>query len=672
MDDYQHIETDSEAKSLGSSDVQLWLEKIQCQLDKEKDWRDEAKRAEKIYEGDDKQNIYFNILHSNAETLIPALYNSQPVPDVRRRWDNSDPVAKQVVDVTERLLIFSIDQYDFDDVAVGMALDGYVAGRGVTRLRYEPTVHEGRITSQATQVEHVPWDLFIPGPAKSWARMPWVAFKHYLSRDELVKLSGEKGKDISLDCEDGRKEGGSKEDKGVYKSAIVYEIWNKASKEVIFIAESQKDYPLKVVKDPLELAGFFPCAKPFQPINRLRSMVPVCPYTIYEDLVAELNDVTRRIQRLTKQVRVTGIVDNSIEADVRALEDTADGEFITARNSSAFAQGGGGLEKGIAYWPLDSIITSLAQLYQQREQIKQTIYEVTGLSDILRGATEANETATAQNIKTQWGSLRIQNLQSAIAKWAREVFRQKVDLFTRHYEPAMISQITALPSTPEQEQQWPQVIQMFQSDMVTFKIDIETDSTIRADMVRSQETMNQFLAATGQFAQNMGGIIQLKPDLLPTVVEIYTSFARKFKLGKQAEDALDQLQTKTVEQEQNPQPEQPDPAQEQAKMEMQMAQQKAQLEQQSAQSKIAIEQQRGQLEQQKAAVDLQARQIEAQLKQQELAYNQQMAELEIMIKQAELEIKQQSAAIDAGAKIESINAQREMNRANMEQSSGGR
>ena len=34
-----------------------------------------------------------------------------------------------------------------------------------------------------------------------------------------------------------------------------------------------------------------------------------------------------------------------------------------------------------------------------RQECKQVIYEVTGLSDIIRGASNAQETATAQTIK---------------------------------------------------------------------------------------------------------------------------------------------------------------------------------------------------------------------------------------------------------------------------------
>jgi hypothetical protein len=91
------------------------------------------------------------------------------------------------------------------------------------------------------------------------------------------------------------------------------------------------------------------------------------------------------------------------------------------------------LDKAITWWPLDSIVNALAQLTQQREMIKATIYEVTGLSDIVRGASDPDETATAQQLKSQWGSLRIQKMQSEVARFARDLFRLKAEIMANKF-----------------------------------------------------------------------------------------------------------------------------------------------------------------------------------------------------------------------------------------------
>jgi hypothetical protein len=72
-----------------------------------------------------------------------------------------------------------------------------------------------------------------------------------------------------------------------------------------------------------------------------------------------------------------------------------------------------------------------------------------------------------------------------------------------------------------------------------YRIDVESDSTIRGDLTRNQQDMSTFLQGTAQFFQAMGPLVQQEPAAMKPVVEIYAAFARQFKLGKQAEDALD-------------------------------------------------------------------------------------------------------------------------------------
>src|SRR5262249_16825346 len=88
--------------------------------------------------------------------------------------------------------------------------------------------------------------------------------------------------------------------------------------------------------------------------------------------------------------------------------------------------------------------------------------------------------------------------------------------------PPGIEKIAASVSRQEAEQ-------ILRSDILrAYRIDVESDSTIRGDLTRNQQNMSLFLQGTAQFAQAM-----------PAVLEVYGAFARQFKLGKQAEDAID-------------------------------------------------------------------------------------------------------------------------------------
>jgi hypothetical protein len=100
---------------------------------------------------------------------------------------------------------------------------------------------------------------------------------------------------------------------------------------------------------------------------------------------------------LTEALKRRGVYDASFQ-ELQRLADAEDNAFIPVDNM-AMLQAGGGLANVMQEAPLDNLIKALAQLYQSRQIVIQTIYEITGISDIMRGQSASRETATAQRIK---------------------------------------------------------------------------------------------------------------------------------------------------------------------------------------------------------------------------------------------------------------------------------
>lgn len=545
-----HIRSDRDAAESGITFVDLWLQKIEHQRKAEDEWRKQAIEAEEMYEGDAKDTA-FNILHSNVETIVPAVYNSTPVPDVRRRFGDADPVAKLVVDICERAISYTLDQYDFDDEMESVITDALVAGRGVIRLRYSgDSQDDGTIANQKTWCEYVPWQSFICGPGRRWRDVPWIAFEHAMTQDEIDRLRESSSPEAMPEVEAnddrpmwerGNRDDKAGQDKGIYQTATVFEVWDRDTRQVYWISEQDRDRPLGVSPDPLGLEDFFCVPQPMAKLKRTSSQVPICPNTIVLQLTQELDTVTRRINALAKLLQVKGGVAGSLSRYADQVAHLTDGEMAVL--DETYIAPGLKINDLIHYWPIEQIAAVIAQLEQQRERTKQTIYEVTGISDIVRGATEANETATAQQIKAQWGSVRVQRLQRQIQNTIRDLFRMKVEVFAANYAPDALMRMTSIPSREQDQQYFEPAIQLMTSpDMRAFKVDVETDSTIRADMTRNQEQMNLFMGVTAQFLPAAMGALQNAPQLAAPLVEVYTAFCRQFRLGKQAEDALDGLQ----------------------------------------------------------------------------------------------------------------------------------
>jgi hypothetical protein len=244
--------------------------------------------------------------------------------------------------------------------------------------------------------------------------------------------------------------------------------------------------------------------------------------------------------------------------------------LVPIANLEAYAATGG-IEKAIVWWPVDKAITVLRELYVAREQTKSMIYEVTGISDIIRGESSASETATAQQIKSQWGSLRIRKLQQQIERVAREIFVMSAELICTKFGPQTLQSMTGIQMTPE-------VAAILSAPLDHYRIDVESDSTIRADMSRAKGEMGEFLQGTAMFFQAMTPVVQQAPMLAGPVAEIFSAFARQFNLGKQAEDALEEMGAVAKQAAQQQQPQGPSPEQITAEAKMKAEDGKLQIE----------------------------------------------------------------------------------------------
>jgi hypothetical protein len=638
--------------------ARLWLDSITLARKNEEAWRKAAGEARDRYRGDkeNQQGKKFNILYANTQITLPAIYNSTPIPDVRRRFGDADAIGKVAAQVLERSLSYSFDAYDFGGNMRSTVFDSVLAGRGVWRVRYEPSFEETeeeqqeeaeeyaeeaaqpaapRIVFQKVCLEHVNWQDFIIGPGRKWEEVPWIGFEHRLTRDELEDRFGDLGATMPLDIitDDARARNSDPRDvPDVFKRGTVYEIWDKEEREVLFVAPSLPSKILKRVDDPLGLQDFWPTPRPIYDVVDSGSLVPVVPYSLYKDQAEELDHVTRRIDKLVEQCRYRGLRAADI-AEFESLAKARDGEFIAVENAMQFADRG--LDKAIWHAPLETLVSVIVQLMQHREALKATIYEITGLSDIVRGASVASETATAQQIKAQFGSIRIQDRQAEVQRMARDAVRLMAELIGEKFEPetlglmtgvdlpqaqqklmaqqaAMMAQQAGQPVPPEIEQvlsvpSWDEVLQVLRSDaMRGYRVDIETDSTVQADVARLKTNAAEFVQGFGGFIQAVGPAVQAGAMPMDVVADLLTAFARNFKLGRQAEDALERMGKIAA---------QPAPQQDQG------ATAEAQAKKAETQAKAQADAQKLAMETQNADRDFALKQRELDLKEREAAFN---------------------------------------------------
>jgi hypothetical protein len=451
--------------------AKFWLSELSAADKREKKWRDRGRKVIDRYrdERDKDQSCdrRTNILWSNTELLKGVLFQTVGAPDVRRRFPKKgkdERAARTAALVLERSLTYCKDAYDLDCQVEAAVEDHLLPGRGILWTVYDADLEyaepsddkevEGSpddepeatgVADQQVKSEHVYWEDYRTSAGRKEADIWWKARRHQYTRDELKKYFPEHADAVPLNAEVLDAPKTNKEDEDTFKRANVWEIWDRTKKERVFIAE-EYGFILKRDDDPYKLKDFYPCPPALYSVKTTSSLTPIPEYTLYQDQCEELDQITTRLNRMIDALKRRGVYDAGLDGadkQLGQLADAGDNEFLPFRNFAGLMEKGG-LKSAFQSEDLGPIITVVQGLYEQRATLIQTIYEVTGLSDIFRGASDPNETATAQRIKGQVGGMRIEKRKTRVQNFIRDAFRLKAEIIAEHFTREKLIEMTGI------------------------------------------------------------------------------------------------------------------------------------------------------------------------------------------------------------------------------------
>jgi hypothetical protein len=673
--------------------VQKWLNVI-SQYDNEfKKWEARSQKIVKRYRDDNRnqntnETAKFNILWSNVQTLIPAVYARLPKADVARRFGDNDPVARVASQLIERALDFEIEHYsDFRSTMKHAVEDRFLGGRGVAWVRYEPhvkvqdmpedgyqvtedvdepdeeakntmtldgamgeTEQQEEIEYECAPTDYVHWKDFGHSVARTWEEVTSVWRWVYMTKESLIERFGEEeAKKIPLDAGPETNKQYSTQSKD-FTRAKICEMWDKESGKVYWISKSCPDI-LDERDDPLELENFFPCAKPLYATMTSDTLVPIPDFVLYQDQANALDILSDRIDGMIKALRIRGVYDASQPTLQRLLTEGDNNTLIPVDKWMGFSEKGG-LKGSIDLLPIDTLANALLQCYRAQDEIKQTIYEITGISDIVRGQGAASETATAQQIKGQYAGLRLRSMQEDVALFASELFQLKAQVICTKFQPSTILQYAAATAMqPADQAMIPQALELLKNKPLrSFRIQVDADSLVQIDEQQNKRDRIEFLQAMGGFLNQALPMGQQAPEMIPMLVELVKFGIGAYKKAEPIEGTIDQAMEQMKQKQQqaaaNPTPPPPDPEMikleaqaqsEQMKMQAtaQADQMRARVDGQIAQAKAQAEMQIAQMKMRAdAALEAQKQQHLAQMKQAELAYAERLERWKVELEQA--------------------------------------
>jgi hypothetical protein len=535
---------------------------------------------------------------ANVQTKEAIFYGKTPKVDVERKWsDPNDDAARVASTMLERILNGDIHRADDEySAAMGMALnDVMMPGLGFARVHYRPKTEKveatpaipgepdpvtGEPTEKAPAVpeyekvvkhevetEYVYWeDVLWSAGVRHWGATRWVAFRVYMTRKELVKRFGDVGKTLSLNAKKASSEEGKAADLfepgDPRDRAEIWEIHSKETREFIWLHEQSKTI-LDVKKDELELRGFWRFGRPMMANLTSTAMVPRADFTLTEDVYRELDLVSTRINKLQRAIRVRGIYDQKEKALAKILQEASDNDMIPVEAWAALKERGG-LSGAAEFLPVDVWAKALEIMLEVKAGLKQELFELTGMSDLVRGEGDPSETATAQGIKAKFASVRLKKQQDEFARFCSEHQRIRAEILCKCSEPEQLVKESNIERSGESPENITAAVQLLKESFDELRIEVKPESVSLEDFAQTRNEASELLTAIATMMQSFAPLMQnpmtsgIAGQLVAGLIQWLIS---QVKAGKKLEGLVDQA-IATAKQQQEAaaaQPQQPPP-----------------------------------------------------------------------------------------------------------------
>ena len=513
-----------------------------------------SKTTQDARDSDDSRSGTFrlNLFHSNVVTLQSMLYVDLPQVMVSRRFDDpNDDEGRVASMIMERLLNNDIQENgeEYECTLKAALQDRLLPGLGVARVRYEvememdPATGVEVVTFEDAPIDYYHWRDVSWGWGRTFADLPWVAFRTWMKKDEVAARFGDEAAEgVQLKQEsvvtNPQEEPTEADEDSPWRKAEVWEIWDKESRKIVWLSPGY-DKVLDTRDDTLGLSGFFPCA-PFLLANQTTSLyVPVADFYLAQDLYNEVDILQTRISIITEAVKVVGVYDRNAEGIGRMFKEGTDNDLIPVDNWALFAEKGG-IQGQIDWVPIAEISETLLKLRELRDEAIGLLQQVTGMSDIMRGELGGQYEGVGQSqLKAKFGSVRVQALQDDLAKFASDLFQLKAEVISRHFDPETIARRANVDKTFDVETVPAAMMLIKDPEAARLRVKVKPESVGMADYAQLKQERTDYISSIAAFFQSVGPIFQEEPGAKPYFLELLKWGLAGFKGSNEIEAVMD-------------------------------------------------------------------------------------------------------------------------------------
>jgi hypothetical protein len=588
-----------------NEEVKKWINRISSAEKKWQVYHDLIKDIREYYKNEKKKNKQ-NIFWSSIETLKPFIYFKPPVPYVERKSKTANAIEDAACKMLEKALNQNLEAQDFDGVIKYARNDFLISGLGLTYEKYVPIfktvvseVIDGDMAVMrkmevldSAKVETAYIDpqklIFDCNHVNVWEDCEWVAQIIEMTKGEVIEQFGSDIADKLIDKLNPL-------ENELDKATNVYRIWNKKDGKIIYLSKEVQDEFLRVDNDVLKIEGFYPFGKPLFATLANDGLIPVPDYSEIKCQLDELDGVNTRMKLTMQALKVSGAYDGSFPELANLLD-----KDVTLIQVSDFdkIREKGGIDGFVGFMPIGQYIDALQALAERRAQLMQAIYEITGVSDIMRGNSDPSETATAVNKKTNFGTLRNQDRQNDMQRYLTDVLKIKAEIICEMWTPELLAQYAEPDTAPDVLMA---AIELLKTDKIrNLTLGIETDTSFMQDeeadkTLNAVKTIHEMITAAFQ-------TVSAQPALLPLYKQMIDSVVVTLPNTRQFSAAIDATFARIEAELAQPDQEQPSPDMIRAQADMA----RAQADQVKNQNEFAIKQQANAIKQEEVELKKQA------------------------------------------------------------------
>lgn len=456
----------------------------------------------------------YDLFWASTEVLKPAVYAKPPVPVVSPQFKDKRRLQSTTAELLERSVTSAFDRTSIDEGMLCARDDLIFYNRGQLWVTYETDEKGG---GQRVCVEHLDRKDFVHVMARKWSDVPMVARRAWMWPKEARKRFKPHSGDAYKDAKRSTGEGEDKENKG---KIGVWEVWDRENDRVSWVSEGVS-VMLDEGKPHLKLRGFFPCPRPAYGTLKPRTLEPRPDYIRYAAHFAKINSLTRRIYDLLDMVRMKGLIPaggDIGDAVEQALKDDTNAALLIPVPAAALISGSAG---GFVQWlPLEQIAAAITGLIEARRELFADYDRLSGISDIMRGETDANETLGAQQLKSQYGSVRVREKIDELQRLARDVTQIAAEIMAEHFSKDTLLEMSQMeiPTKAEIERRIKAIETAAKEELSNLTKRAEqmiAQAKQRGEQVDPQQAQEQFEQAKQQIITKYSARLQQESDQVP-------------------------------------------------------------------------------------------------------------------------------------------------------------